>query len=77
VTAIIAKVNSLMEQSPSVDQAVRGAPAVVGAAIGGFTLNAVVLIATALYIVLQIAYLARKWWREEKDYAKKNGGGES
>jgi hypothetical protein len=52
-------------------EALRGTPAVAGAAVSAFTLNTWVMIATGVYILLQIAYLARKWWREEHDHAHK------
>jgi hypothetical protein len=55
-----------------VDQAVRGTPAVLGTAASVVTLNTWVMIGTAVYIVLQIAYLIRKWWREERTYKVDN-----
>lgn len=68
----VEKIRNAMQQSDTVDQAVRGTPAVGGALIAGLTLNAWVMVATFLYVVLQAVYLARKWWREEKDYKRKN-----
>jgi hypothetical protein len=47
-------------------QATKGAPAVTGAVLSTLTLNQWVALGTGIYVVLQIAYLARKWWREEK-----------
>lgn len=44
----------------------KGAPAVAGATLASLTLNEWVAAATVVYIVVQIAYLLRKWWREEK-----------
>lgn len=43
----------------------KGLLAVVGAVASAVTLNQLVAFATLVYIVLQAAYLARKWWREE------------
>lgn len=51
-------------------EAAKGTPAVVGAAASMMTLNTWVMIGTGLYIIVQIAYLVRKWWREEKDWAR-------
>lgn len=51
-------------------QAVRGTPAIGGTLWAALTLNEWVAIATGVYILVQIAYLARKWWREEKDYKR-------
>lgn len=48
-------------------EAAKAAPAVAGAAAAGVTLNQWVAIATGFYIVLQALYLARKWWREERE----------
>lgn len=49
-------------------QAVRGTPAVGGALWTALTLNEWVALATGVYILVQIGYLARKWYREEKDW---------
>lgn len=49
-----------------ISQAERAAPALVGGVLFGLTLNEWVGICTIGYIVLQAAYLMRKWWREEK-----------
>lgn len=43
----------------------KGAPAVAGATLASLTLNEWVAAATGIYILVQIAYLLRKWWREE------------
>lgn len=45
--------------------------ALVGAALASLTLNQWIALATGVYIVIQAAYLLRKWYREEKDWAKK------
>lgn len=52
------------------DQGLRAVPALSGAAITGFTLNELVAIATGVYILIQGLYLLRKWYREERDWAK-------
>lgn len=52
-------------------EALKGTPAVAGAVTAALTLNELVAVATGLYIVVQVAYLLRKWWREEKDWKKK------
>ena len=65
------KLRAVMQQSDITDQAVRGAPAVGGAVASAWTLNTWLMIFTGIYIVLQIAYLGRKWWREEKDWKRK------
>lgn len=53
------KVQALVETA-------KAAPAVAGAAASSMTLNQWVAIATGLYILIQAAYLLRKWWREEQ-----------
>jgi len=45
----------------------KGAPAVAGAVAASMTLNEWVAVATGIYILVQIAYLVRKWWREEHE----------
>jgi membrane protein implicated in regulation of membrane protease activity len=40
--------------------------AVPPAAVAALTLNEWVALATFAYIVVQAAYLLRKWWREER-----------
>lgn len=52
-------------------QAAYGTPAVFGSILSVLTLNQWVALATGLYVVLQILYLGRKWWREEKDWLRK------
>lgn len=49
-------------------EAIKGTPAVAGALASALTLNEWVAIATGVYILVQVAYLLRKWWREEKDW---------
>lgn len=44
--------------------------AVVGTLWAAVSLNQMVALATLVYVVLQAAYLARKWWREEKEAVK-------
>ena len=48
-------------------QAAKGAPAVAGALFSAMTLNQWVALATLVYIIVQLLYLIRKWWREEVD----------
>ena len=48
-------------------QAAKGAPAVAGALFSAVTLNQWVALATLVYIIVQLLYLVRKWWREEVD----------
>lgn len=50
------------------NEAMKGTPAVIGAAL---SLNEWVAIATGVYIVLQALYLLRKWYREEKGWGPK------
>jgi hypothetical protein len=39
--------------------------AILWATLSAVTLERWVMILSALFLVLQLAYLARKWWREE------------
>lgn len=48
-------------------QAGKSLLALLGAFGSAMTLNQWVALCTIGYIVLQAAYLARKWWREEKE----------
>ena len=48
-------------------EAAKGSPAVAGAVASVMTLNQWVMVSTAIYIVIQVLYLVRKWWREELD----------
>lgn len=50
------------------NEAIKGTPAVVGALASAMTLNEWVAILTGLYVVVQVLYLLRKWWREEKGW---------
>lgn len=52
-------------------EAMKGTPAVAGAAYSIVNPNTVVMVLTGIYIVIQIAYLCRKWWREEKEARRK------
>jgi hypothetical protein len=55
-------------------EAAKGSPAVAGAAVAAITLNEAVAIATGIYVVVQAAYLLRKWWREEQEWASRKKG---
>lgn len=57
-------------------EAMKGTPAVAGAATAMLTLNQWVALGTGIYIVIQAAYLLRKWWREEKEFAAKQRAGD-
>jgi 4-hydroxybenzoate polyprenyltransferase len=48
----------------------KSALALIGAAAASLTLNQWVAMATGVYVVIQVAYLVRKWYREEKDWAR-------
>lgn len=52
-------------------EAVRGTLAVGGTAASVLTLNEWVMLATLAYIVIQVIYLLRKWWREEREHKLK------
>lgn len=53
-------------------EAAKGVPAVAGAVASTLTLNEWIMVGTGVYLVLQVLYLLRKWWREESDWAKLN-----
>lgn len=53
-------------------EAMKGTPAIAGAAAAALTLNQWIAIATGIYIVVQCAYLIRKWVREEKEWAARD-----
>ncbi|MBS0449945.1 MAG: hypothetical protein JSS14_01410 [Proteobacteria bacterium] len=53
------------------DIAISAAQASPGIAASVFTLNNAVALATLLFIVLQCAYLVRKWVREESEWGRK------
>jgi hypothetical protein len=50
-------------------EAAKGTPAVAGAIVAWVTALPWVAQATGIYVLIQAAYLLRKWYREEKDYA--------
>lgn len=52
-------------------EAAKGTPALLGTAYYLKDPQFWVMVATGIYIVLQIAYLARKWWREEHEFKAK------
>lgn len=54
-------------------EAAKGAPAVAGAVSSILTLNEWLMVGTGVYLVLQVLYLLRKWWREESDWLKRKG----
>ncbi|HTH11158.1 MAG TPA: hypothetical protein VMA55_16435 [Acidovorax sp.] len=53
------------------DIAVEAAKATPGIVASTFTLNTMVALATLVFIVLQIAYLIRKWVREETEWGRR------
>ncbi|MBL0918051.1 MAG: hypothetical protein IBJ14_05070 [Hydrogenophaga sp.] len=53
------------------DIAVQVTKASPGIALTGITLNHIVAIVTILYILLQAAYLIRKWIREETEWGRR------
>lgn len=53
------------------DIAVEAAKATPGIVASTFTLNTMVALATLVFIVLQIAYLIRKWIREETEWGRR------
>lgn len=55
-------------------EAAKGAPAVAGAVAASLTLNEWVAVTTGIYILVQIAYLLRKWWREEHEPERRKRG---
>lgn len=63
------------EAKDMVIEATKGVPAVAGAIASSLTMNQVIMWGTGIYLVLQVAYLLRKWWREESDWAKLNRKG--
>ena len=50
----------------TVIQAKLATPAVAGATIAGITLNEIVAGVTAIYVLVQLAYLIWKWHKEYK-----------
>lgn len=53
------------------DIAISAAQASPGIAASAFTLNTAVALATLLFVILQVVYLCRKWWREETEWGRK------
>lgn len=53
------------------DILVEAAKATPGVLASTFTLNTAVALATLVFIILQIAYLIRKWVREETEWGRK------
>lgn len=47
------------------DIAIEVAKAAPGIVASAFTLNTIVAFFTLIFVILQILYLGRKWWREE------------
>ena len=47
-------------------EALKGAPAVVGSVTAAMTLSEWVAVCTMAYVIVQLLYLLRKWWREER-----------
>jgi hypothetical protein len=58
------------QQATFAAEAARGTPAIAGATATAVTLNQWVAIGTGIYIIIQVVYLLRKWYREEKDYGR-------
>lgn len=52
-------------------EAAKGTPALAGAIAASMTLNEWIAVATGIYILIQSLYLLRKWWREEKAWARR------
>ncbi|MGB3069285.1 MAG: hypothetical protein WBC18_12090 [Ottowia sp.] len=53
------------------DIAVEALKASPGIAMTGFTLDKAVALATLIFVLIQVAYLIRKWWREETEWGRK------
>lgn len=49
-------------------QAIQATPAIAGSVASALTLNQWIAIGTAIYLIVQVAYLLRKWYREERDW---------
>lgn len=47
-------------------EALKGAPAVAGSVTAAMTLSEWVAVCTMAYVIVQLLYLLRKWWREER-----------
>jgi hypothetical protein len=57
-----------MQKSDIAAEAVKAAPpiTVAGATVAGVPVNELILWATLVYLVLQIAFLVYRWWRLHK-----------
>jgi hypothetical protein len=55
----------------TIEQTFKAVPAVAGTAYSAVTLNELVMILTAIYIVMQMAFLAYKWYNDHQDRKKK------
>lgn len=55
----------------TLEQSVKAVPAIAGTAYSAMTLNELVMILTAMYIVMQMGFLAYKWYFEHKKNTKK------
>lgn len=53
-------------------ESIKAVPAVLGAWYAAVTLNQIVAFVTLLYVTIQAAYLLRKWYREEQEWAHHN-----
>jgi len=57
-------------KTQTVIETAKAAPAIAGAAAASMSINEWVGTLTAIYIVLQLLYLLRKWWLEERERKK-------
>ena len=48
--------------------------AILWATVSALTLERWVMVLSAIFLVLQMTYLARKWFREEKDWRGRKRG---
>lgn len=53
------------------DIAIGVAQAAPGILASAFTLSNIVAFFTLIFVILQIAYLVRKWWREETEWGRR------
>jgi hypothetical protein len=51
-------------------QGKHSALAILWATMSALTLERWVMVLSAIFLVLQLAYLARKWWREEVSFRR-------
>ncbi|MFT3720423.1 hypothetical protein [Pseudorhodoferax sp.] len=56
------------ETADVVIAAAKVTPGLLGTAL---TMDALIAVATFVFLVLQVAYLIRKWWREETEWGLK------